>query len=165
MADETTVSDDTAKLPFFSDEMQLAGWSETHNGGCKVTFWVPSAEAMEPFKHMTIRSGNTSGQRVFAVFVQLNEQEEPMPAQAAARKSAHLGPLCGEAVGYCNRPAFVEWLTRGTNFASTSAGAREAMCKQLGISSRKDLDTDEKAALRWRDMKASYLRRQGFGSD
>ncbi len=154
------MADEVEKLPFFADEMQLAGWSESHNGGCKVTFWVPDAAAMEPFKHMTTRSGNTAGQRVYAVFVKLNEQDEPEVVGAVAKSSAKLGPLCSEAVGFCNRPEFAEWLTRGTSYAATPAGARAAMCRELGIGSRKELDDDPKAALRWGDMKASYYRRQ-----
>lgn len=163
MADETAVSEETAKLPFFADEMQLAGWSETHNGGCKVTFWVPNAEAMEPFKHMTIRNASTAGQRVYAVFVQLGPNEEPIPGDIIAKK-APLGPLCSEAVGFCNRPAFAEWVTRGTTYQPTSYGAKLAMCRELGIGSRKELDTDQKAALRWSDMKASFYRRESIGA-
>ncbi|WP_214670354.1 hypothetical protein, partial [Escherichia coli] len=67
---------------------------------------------------------------------------------------------CSEAVGFCNRPEFAEWLTRGTSYAATPAGARAAMCRCLGIGSRKDLDTDPKAAARWGDMKASFYRRE-----
>lgn len=62
----------------FEGEMQLAGWSETHTGGCKVTLWVPSPEDLEPFKALTARKGNTAGHRMVAAFVEIGDDEQPV---------------------------------------------------------------------------------------
>lgn len=58
-------------------ELMLAGWSESHSGGCKVTFWVQDSESLEPFKAMTVAKGKTAGQRLMAVFVEIGYDELP----------------------------------------------------------------------------------------
>lgn len=64
----------------YQGEVQLAGWSETHTGGCKVTIWLPSAEDLEPFKELTARKGNTAGHRFMAAFVEIGDDEMPVHA-------------------------------------------------------------------------------------
>ena len=64
--------------PTFSGEMQLAGWSQTHTSGNKVTFWLPDDEAMESFKLLTARKGNRAGQRFAAVLVEIGDDELPV---------------------------------------------------------------------------------------
>ena len=64
--------------PLFSGEMQLAGWSQTHNGGCKVSFWLPGDEEMEPFKGLTARKGNHAGHRFAVVMVEIDDNEMPI---------------------------------------------------------------------------------------
>lgn len=58
-------------------ELMLAGWSESHSGGCKVTFWLPDSESLEPFKGMTAMKGKVAGQRLMAVFVEIGDDEMP----------------------------------------------------------------------------------------
>ena len=62
----------------YQGEVQLAGWGETHTGGCKVTLWLPSAEDLEPFKALTARKGNTAGHRFMAAFVEIGDDEMPV---------------------------------------------------------------------------------------
>lgn len=64
----------------YQGEVQLAGWSETHTGGCKVTLWLPSSEDLEPFKSLTARKGNTAGHRFMAAFVEIGDDEQPVNA-------------------------------------------------------------------------------------
>lgn len=61
----------------YQGEVQLAGWSETHTGGCKVTIWLPLPEDLEPFKGLTARKGNTAGHRFMAAFVEIGDDEQP----------------------------------------------------------------------------------------
>jgi len=63
--------------PSFQGEMMLAGWTESHNGGCKVTFWLPSPDDLDMFRGMTVRKGNTAGQRFMAVLVEIPDGELP----------------------------------------------------------------------------------------
>lgn len=64
--------------PAFQDEVMLAGWQETHNGGAKVTFWLSSSEALEPFRCATVRKGKTAGQRYMCVLVEVDTDEKPI---------------------------------------------------------------------------------------
>ena len=64
--------------PTFSGEMQLAGWSQTHTSGNKVTFWLPDDDAMESFKLLTARKGNRAGQRFAVVMVEIGDDEMPI---------------------------------------------------------------------------------------
>lgn len=64
--------------PTFHGEMQLAGWSESHNSGCKVTFWLQSSEDLEAFRALTVRKGNTAGQRFMAALVEVGDDEQPV---------------------------------------------------------------------------------------
>lgn len=83
----------------FQGELMLAGWSETHTGGAKVTFWLPDADALDTFRSMTVRKGNTAGQRFMAVLVELNDDDTPKPAEVDKPKGGSLaqsaGVICG----------------------------------------------------------------------
>ena len=43
--------------PLFSDEVQLAGWSDSHTSGAKVTFWLSDPSQLDAFRGMTERKG------------------------------------------------------------------------------------------------------------
>ena len=64
--------------PTFSGEIQLAGWSESHTGGCKVTFWLQSTEDLDAFRALTVRKGNTAGHRFMAALVEIGDDEQPI---------------------------------------------------------------------------------------
>ena len=64
------------KIPTKDLELWLLGWSESHSGGCKVTFQV-TEEDLAYFRNATVRKGKTAGQRYAAVLVQLNDDETP----------------------------------------------------------------------------------------
>lgn len=127
--------------PVFSGEVQLAGWSESHTGGCKVTLWLPSSEDLEPFRALTARKGNTAGHRFMAAFVEIGDDE--LPVQPHKPK---VGALCLLAVQWCKDPQFWEWLeTDPENAAHSEFGATECVKSICGIASRKELDTNPKA--------------------
>jgi hypothetical protein len=115
------------KIPTKDLELWLLGWSESHSGGCKVTFQV-SEEDLAYFKNATIRKGKTAGQRYAAVLVQLNDDETPDPqsveptkpapelppppaeAPVPAPHKAFPGGFTGLAVRWCQDEEFRDWL-------------------------------------------------------
>jgi hypothetical protein len=123
------MSDD--QIIAYSGEMMLAGWTESHNGGRKVTFWLSDDSAEHPFKRFTSRAGKVAGQRFMVAFVQLDDNEQPVDQEAAQKAagaakqaSAHRQPSApkestsgpekgGELAKWagilCNDPVFWEW--------------------------------------------------------
>jgi hypothetical protein len=133
----------------FQGEVMLAGWSETHNGGAKLTFWLPDAGELDAFRSLTVRKGNTAGQRFMAVLVQIGDDELPVQAEApVAPAKPATGPLCLLAARLCQNPAFRSWLAshHAVTSASSEAGAAEFIRSVCEVNSRKELDTDARAA-------------------
>ena len=116
------------KIPTKDLELWLLGWSESHSGGCKVTFQI-SEEDLAYFKAATIRKGKHAGQRYAAVLVQLNDDETPdplsvepakpppqlppPPAEAKAplpNTAAFPGGFTGLAVRWVQDEEFRDWL-------------------------------------------------------
>ncbi|QMV32477.1 hypothetical protein KMC50_gp55 [Ralstonia phage Claudette] len=136
--------------PTFQGEVQLAGWSETHNGGCKVTFWLADATDLDVFRALTVRKGNTAGHRLACVLVEIGEDELPVtPPEpvAPAPEKPQGGALAKLAGMLCSNSDFWRFLTEHfrasiTN-AEQAAGAMREICK---IKSRAELDNDQDAA-------------------
>jgi hypothetical protein len=63
----------------------------------------------------------------------------PAPSQEPSKQP--IGALCRLAVQLCEEPSFITWLR-----AVDSAHAKAIILNSCGISSRKELDTNEKAA-------------------
>lgn len=122
--------------PVFSGEVQLAGWSESHTGGCKVTLWLPSSDDLEPFRALTARKGNTAGHRFMAAFVEIGDDE--LPVQPPKER---IGALCLLACQWSNNEDF--W-TFADVFNEESA--KQFILAACEIESRKELDTNPKAA-------------------
>ncbi|WP_203234331.1 hypothetical protein [Burkholderia mayonis] len=74
--------------PTFHGEMQLAGWSETHTGGCKVTFWLPDPADLEAFRTLTVRKGNVAGHRFMVAMVEIGDDELPVQRPAPVTQEA-----------------------------------------------------------------------------
>lgn len=72
-----------------SFEAQMAGWSQTHNGGCKLTLWL-NEEDLDKFKLMTVKKGNCAGQRLMCVVVEVGDDEQPKPQDRDRRPGALL---------------------------------------------------------------------------
>ena len=75
-------------------------------------------------------------------------------AAIAAEPKAKLGPLCLEAVRYCEMPEFQEWRRTLGAFDLTPEGAKRSILSTCQIASRKDLDATPSAA----DQFVSHVR-------
>jgi hypothetical protein len=132
--------------PTFHGEMQLAGWSESHNSGCKVTFWLQSSEDLEAFRALTVRKGNTAGQRFMAALVEVGDDE--LPVQQPEPEKAKGGPLAKLAGMLCADPEFWQFLTHQFSLedaCESSDRAAEVIRSTCLIESRAELDGDEDA--------------------
>lgn len=151
------------KVDTIQFEAMLLGWSETHNGGAKITLQLADIGDLEPFKRMTIKKGKIAGQLLTCVVVETDgngepvaqEPEQPAPAPPVKRHSGRFPDgLCGLAVRWCEDPDFQSWARATFHSQATAAQIVRGVC---GVASRKDLDTDEDGRkLFVRDIKEPY---------
>lgn len=134
----------SAITPNFAGELQFAGWTDSHTSGPKVTFWLQSAEDLEAFRSLTARKGNQAGHRFMAVFVEVGDDEKPVPPPTSKQplqvEKPKGGPLSIEAAALCRNPVF--WSFWGTNGEDEAA---HSLRLTLGIKSRSELDHNEAA--------------------
>jgi hypothetical protein len=122
--------------PSFKGEVMLAGWSESHNGGAKITFWLPESSDLDAFKSMTVAKGKMAGQRLMMVAVEIGDDEQPV------RPATPCGPISVLAFRLCKNPEFQNFLEVENELA-----AANLIKKLCGIQTRRELDTNEDAAL------------------
>lgn len=129
-------------VPTFHGELQLAGWSESHNGGCKVTFWLQSSEDLDAFRALTVRKGNTAGQRFMAALVEVGDDEQPIqPNAAMGNNTAKGGALARLAAQLGADPEFRRFIE-----ARDEQHAAELIRKLCRVESRAELDNSAEAA-------------------
>lgn len=144
-----------SKVPYIECDAMLLGWSETHNGGAKLTLQLSDVAELEPFKSMTIKKGKVAGQMLKAVFVEVDGNGEPI-GEEPAKKGGGKFPTgyCGLAVKWCGEPSFLRWISEAypvtwTDYlkvvgtAPLEVAAAWMLKKVCGISSRKELDTND----------------------
>lgn len=134
----------------FKGEVMLAGWSESHNGGAKVTLFLQSPEELEPFRSMTVAKGKQAGQRFMCVLVEIGDDERPVKQH----KGGSLTKLAGM---FSQQERFWRW-ARLTDPVSWDRSAAIAMTEEpaevaaefirlkCGITSRAELDSNSAAA-------------------
>lgn len=144
--------------PTFQGEMQLAGWSESHTSGAKLTFWLPEAADLEVFRGMTSRKGHKAGQRFAVVLVEIGDDEKPVQQPAEKPKGKELAQLAGR---WCADPYFQHWL--GATDEDDAAAQIRLACR---ITSRAELDHNEQAAAKFhrtfREPFRQYCKEQGI---
>ena len=143
--------------PAFASEIMLAGWSETHTGGAKVTFWLPDAESLDTFRTMTVRKGNTAGQRFMAVLVELNDDDTPKPQETDRPKG---GTLAQSAGVLCDTDLFQQYALAMTRLSVTgltrSQAAAEYVRDYCHVNSRAELDHSPTAKQLFAQLMADY---------
>lgn len=148
----------------FQGELMLAGWSETHTGGAKVTFWLPDAESLDVFRSMTVRKGNTAGQRFMAVLVEIGDDEQPKAPEAPAAKG---GSLAKSAAMLCDTDQFQRFafeklddISRPTSgwdaTVSASQNAAQFIREFCKVSSRAEIDHSPTARQLFGQLMADY---------
>jgi len=150
--------------PTFTGELQLAGWSESHTGGCKVTFWLQSPDELAAFRALTVRKGNTAGHRFMAALVEIGDDElpvhpTPVADMAIPTPREQLGDACYRTVLWCNEPKFWAWIESVDVHVSIEKEQHAKMWvfAQCEVESRKELDTDNEANKRWhREIREPY---------
>lgn len=138
--------------PTFQGEAQFLAWGDGPAGPW-VKLLLPESDDLAPFRGMTAAKKTMAGQRLAVVVVEIGDDEQPKEPEPSSQSSP-LGPLALLAVRWCKEPWFIEWCEeKFPNFARWSDKGRgvELACRRLILSvchieSRKDLDTDRKAA-------------------
>jgi hypothetical protein len=127
-------------------ECMLAGWSETHTGGVKITFWLQDDEDLEPFRLLTVKKGKTAGQRFYAALA-LIEDDETMATTTKhhASSDAHLMVTSDMFLAYvrANVPSRLPW---------DKERAKRWAKNQISIDSLSELDQDPLKLKRFRDI-------------
>lgn len=136
----------------FKGEVMLAGWSDSHNGGAKLAFWLPDDADLEVFRALTVRKGKTAGHRFMCLLFEINEQEL-MQSQPKHHLSsdAHL-MITGEVF-----VSYVRETVTGAN-AWDVEKIRQWVKWSLGIKSLSELDSDPAAGMRFhREIRTPFL--------
>ena len=145
-------------------EFMLAGWGQTHTGGSKITFWV-SDEDLEHFKHLTVKKGNTAGQRFMAALVEVGDDDQPKD------RDKPRDPLRMSAVMLCKESDFQAYAAEATANEARVMGlppeevAKWVVLDHCRIPSRKELDHNANAAnafARLMEMYRDWRKEQGL---
>jgi hypothetical protein len=142
----------------FSGEVQLLDWSKsTAREGPKIKFSLQTDEDLSPFELATVAKGKQAGQlyQIFAIRVDAEDQKE-----APKRSFSELGPLCKSAIDLCKSERFQEYANSADpNCFYGEDGAKKYLCEMCGISSRTELDYDEKAKDRFANLMKEYRKK------
>lgn len=134
----------------YKGELMLAGWSESHTGGAKVTFFLPDPSALDAFRNLTVAKGKMAGHRMMAVLVEIGDDEMPLEGRKRA------GALCKLAGMFCQQEQFWQWARlnntnewqRATILAKADTPqevSAEWIRLRCGVKSRTELDTNPAA--------------------
>lgn len=146
--------------PAYSGELMLAGWSDSHTAGAKVTFWLPDQEALEAFRHLTVRKGRTAGQRFMAVLIQIGDDDSPVnPGEDSSPRESHA--LARSAAVICREDAFQEFVASINGWTPSDAERREEMAANYvrgwcRVESRSELDRSPTAAQLFARLMTEY---------
>lgn len=140
-------------------DAMLLDWSgETCKRGPRLVVELLDESQLEPFKNKTLKKGKTAGQMFKVVFVEVDGNGEPVEPEAPRASTGKFpGGLCGLAVRWCEEDEFRRWLytlyPNTLNDVVKRQGVRgtpkvNAECVKLicDVRSRKELDTDDRAA-------------------
>lgn len=152
--------------PLFHGEVQLCSWSETHNGGAKVVLWLADAADLDAFRALTVRKGNTAGQRFACVLVEISDDElpvqEPPAAPAAPEPEKPQGGALAKLAGmWCSSPDFWRFLSSNGGDCTCAEDAAAIVRDVCKIKSRAELDSNQDAARIFHEqIRVPYMRWQ-----
>lgn len=132
---------------FFQGTCQLAGWVENHNQGCRVTFWLESPEALEPFRMATVRKGKIAGQIFQMVLVEVDPDDGEKPMRHPSN-DAHLLLTGADFVAYSKAHCTVA----GARDHWDGAMARAWAKRLIGCESLSQLDSDPAMLVRYTEL-------------
>lgn len=140
-------------MTIFRGEMQLLRWSDTSTNGATVTFQLADVRDLDKFKELTLAKKGMAGQIIAAIMVKVDDEPAPEVAPAAAPEpKTKPGELCIMACTFCAMRDFRDW---ASNWASnpvlveSEEDAKSFILETCGVTSRKELDTDKMAAIRF----------------
>jgi hypothetical protein len=129
----------TEKIVFWQGETQLLQWSETNTRGRTITLQLNEDDEAHPFKHTAVKHGKTAGKRFIAVFVQIDDDEQPV--EKTPSQLAYL---------WCKDPAFWAWADdRSFDTIDNEDAARAYVLTACGVKSRGDIDRNPTARATW----------------
>lgn len=138
-----------AQVTIFRGELQLLRWSETSTGGATVTFQLADVSDLDRFKDLTLAKKGMAGQRIAAIMVQVEDDaEQAAPVAPKVRP----GELCIMACTFCADPKFWQWASQSQYECRTEQHAKDWICGICSIESRKQLDTNKIAAIRFHTL-------------
>lgn len=131
-----------AIVPLFQGELFFAGWSDSHTQGPKITFSIQDQD-LDVFRDMTVKKGKIAGQRLMAVFVEINDDEKPIMPSVSQRcammcKSRQFQQFVEKVDGYSHEYP-----------AGQEEQARKFVLRKCSIISRAELDSNSGAAIIW----------------
>ena len=153
----------------YHNEVQFAGWTDSHIQGAKITFWLADSEALEYFRCLTTKKGGKAGQRFMLTLVELDDDDSPINQVQAQRaqssETKHIadrvkgGELSKHAGRLCNDEAFFGFLSAngitpenaglGMEWPEVAANYIRKVCQ---IGSRAELDHSAAAAQRYHSL-------------
>lgn len=144
----------------YSGELMLAGWADSSTHGYTVTFWCePPETGMHAFE------GYARGSDTFMVaLMELDEDEKPIDQAQRERVERAQAPkrtqtLSQAAALLCANRDFQRWISSRHGVTESREQAAEWMRNELGIASRRELDTDRDVARRYHDeIRRPFLR-------
>lgn len=143
----------------YDSDVMFAGWTDSDRGRT-IKFWIDEEASNHPFAGASKRSGQKLGTIYAAVFVALQDDEQPEVSEPKRRKlsqDAHLIITNGLFVDYLKErvhpPKGKEW---------NPELARRLVKYTLKVESLSDLDRDEEAAKRFHEeIRIPFLDWQG----
>lgn len=158
--------------PAYQGELMLAGWTDSHTTGAKVTFWLPDQESLEAFRHLTVRKGRTAGQRFMAVLIQIGDDEQPIEPGSDTKPARRNNALALSAVQVCKDSTFHDFIAEAVGFLPADVAGREAIAADYlrdycHIESRAELDASPTASQLFARLMGEYRdwrRATGAGS-
>ena len=162
----------------FNEEVMFAGWSDSHNRGPRVSFYLADSASLDAFKLMTVAKGKIAGQLLAMCLVEIADDEQPAQRTQATDTIAQaeaVSPVVRDnrttglaylAVQWCKQPMFWDFLNDHVALTTVlnEQDAKDLICLECGIDSRKELNTDAVAAeifeRTFRQPCMSYMQKQ-----